>query len=162
VTPEKSEEHLYELIKDFDTGILITRSGGKLHGRPMAVASVEDSGAVYFPTSDGSPKANEIEADPAVMTTFQSGYKFVSLNGQAQIVRDRVLIGKMWSEAWRVWFPGGKDDPTLCLIRVAPTDGEFWDTSGSEAVKYAYRAAKAYVKGEKPEIDPNQNAKVRL
>ncbi len=162
MTPDQSEEHLYELIKSFDTGILITRSGGELHGRPMAVASVEDSGDLYFPTSLGSPKASEIEADPAVMTTFQSGYKFVSLNGKAQVVRDRALIDKLWSEAWRVWFPDGKDDPTLCLIRVDPIDGEFWDTSGSQAVKYAFRAASAYVKGEKPEIDPNQNAKVRL
>jgi general stress protein 26 len=153
---------LYELLKSFDKGILITRPGGRLHGRPMALASVEDSGDLYFPTSLDSVKAKEIEADPAVMATFQSGYKFVTLNGNASIVRDRALIDKLWHEAWRVWFPDGKDDPHLCLIRVDPTDGEFWDTSGTEAVKYAYRAAKAYVQGEQPEVDRNQNAKVRL
>ena len=65
MTPDKSEEHLYELIKSFDTGILITRSGDELHGRPMAVAAVEDGGELYFPTSIGSPKATEIAADSA-------------------------------------------------------------------------------------------------
>jgi general stress protein 26 len=162
VASKTSKDHLYEVIKAFGTAMLITRSGRELHGRPMAIASVEPGGDIILTTSKTSPKALEIDADPLVTMTFQSGYRFACVQGEARVVEDRALVEKLWSEAWRVWFPGGKDDPALCLIRVDPIGGEFWDTSGTEGIKYAFRAAKAYVKGETPPVDKDQNAKVAL
>ncbi|HEY4088470.1 MAG TPA: pyridoxamine 5'-phosphate oxidase family protein [Bryobacteraceae bacterium] len=68
-----------------------------------------------------------------------------------------------WSEAFRVWFPGGPSDPTLALIGVQPIDAEYWDNGGSNKLKCLFEAAKAYVKGEKPDVgDPDQHTKTSL
>jgi len=158
----ESNKHLYELLKGFDNAMLVTHAGSELHARPMAVAKLEPDADMFFSTSLQSPKAAEIDADSAATVTFQDGNQFASVSGNARIVRDRQLIDQLWSEAWRVWFPGGKDDPSLCLIRLEAQHGEYWDTAGAQGVKYAFRAAKAYLKGEIPDIDKAQNSKVRL
>jgi general stress protein 26 len=157
-----TQERLYDIIKNFDNALLVTRlpNGGN-HARPMAVAEIRKDGDVFFATSLQSPKVAEIAAHPEVIVTFQSGSKFASISGTAEIVNDRALIDKLWSEVWKVWFPGGKSDPTLCLIRVDAREGEYWDNAGAQGIKNAYKMAKAYMQGKTPEIDEKQHAKTR-
>jgi general stress protein 26 len=161
--PENRREHLYELLKDFDTAMLVTHpSGSAMHARPMAVAELRGEGGAYFVTSIGSPKIAEIEANPAVTLTFQSSKEFASVSGRVSVVRDRTLIERLWKEAWKVWFPQGKTDPAISLLKFEAEQGEYWDNSGLHGLKYAFEAAKAYVTGEKPATDRGQNAKVAL
>ncbi len=72
------------------------------------------------------------------------------------------MIDRLWSEPWRVWFPDGKDDPNLVLLKVEPTGGEYWDNSGLEGMKYVFEGLKAVLKGERPETDATQHAKVAM
>jgi general stress protein 26 len=156
-------KRLFEMLRDFDTAMLLTHSAdGAMHARPMAVAELQPNGDAYFAAQADSPKIAEIQADPRVVVTFQSRSQFASVAGRAELVRDRVLIEKLWSEAWRVWFPGGKDDPSLCLIWVAAETGEYWDNAGAQGIKYAFEAAKAYATGETPKLDRELHAKVNL
>ena len=130
-----THEHFYDLVKDIKTAMMITRAGGKLHARPMTVADLRPDADAYFATSLDSPKVAEIEADPSVMITFQDGRQIAMLSGNARIVRDRALIDKFWSVAWRVWFREGKDDPSLCLIKLEAQVGEYWDSSGVRGLR---------------------------
>jgi general stress protein 26 len=158
-----THEHLYDLVKDFDTAMLVTKdASGKLHGRPMSVAELRADADAYFATSLESPKINEIEANPEAMITFQSGSQFASISGTARVVRDRTLIDRLWSEAWRAWFPGGKDDPTLCLIKLEAREGEYWDNSGHKGARYLFEGVKAIFQGEKHDVHAGEHAKVRL
>jgi general stress protein 26 len=157
------QERLYDVIKDFDNGLLVTSApNARSHARPMQVAEIREDGDIFFATSTESPKIAEIAANPDVVVTFQSSKQFAAVYGRAEIVQDRDLIDQLWSEAWKVWFPKGKADPTLCLIRVNGSEGEYWDNAGMQGIKYAFRAAKAYVQGQTPPQDEKQNAKVRL
>jgi general stress protein 26 len=161
---EDPRKHLHDLVKDFDAAMLVTFADGGMHARPMAVAEINASGSCYFATSIAAPKVDEIAGDPRVLITFQGKTRFATVSGTARIVRDRALVERLWSESWRVWFPDGKDDPTLCLLAVEAHTGELWDSSGLRGIKYAYDAAKAYITGKKPgrDDDPDQHAKVRL
>ena len=160
---EPAEKRLYDLIKDFRSAMLVTRlADGRMHARPMAVADLDRDGQTYFCTRLDTPKVAELEADPHVAITFQSSSQFAAINGTARIVHDRALIDTLWSPAWKVWFPKGKDDPALCIIIVEPDEGEFWDNSGFEGLQYMFRAARAYLKGTIPKIDDDQHAKVKL
>jgi general stress protein 26 len=157
------QERLYDVIKDFDNAILVTNgASGREHARPMHIAEIREDGDIFFATSMDSPKISEIAVNPEVVVTFQSSRQFAALYGRAEIVKDRNLIDHLWSEAWKVWFPEGKDDPTLCLIRVDGREGEYWDNAGMQGIKYAFQAAKAYVQGRTPNQDEKQTAKVRL
>lgn len=54
----KRREHLYDLLKDFDTAMLVTKSAdGHMHARPMAVAELRADADAYFVTGIDSPKA---------------------------------------------------------------------------------------------------------
>lgn len=158
-----TKEHLFELLKDFDTTMLVTvDNDGGLHARPMAVASLEADGDTYLVTSIESPKVAEIKDYPSVALTFQSGRQYAALRGRAAIVRDRHLIGKLWKAPWKLWFPKGKDDPEITLLKFDAESGEYWDNSGTQGLRYAFAAAKSYVKGDRPQTDEGQHSRVRM
>ena len=161
---QAQKKHLEKLIESFRTAMLVTRtSDGALRARPLALAEVHDQGALYFATSVDSAKVTELETIPGVAVTLQASDKYISVTGDASVSRDRALIERLWSEAWRVWFPGGKDDPTLSIIIVTPHAAEYWDQTGLKGIKYLFEAAKAYAKGTKPESGgSSENAKVRM
>lgn len=156
--------HLKDMLKEFNTAMLVTRTDdGGLRSRPMAIAEARVDGVIYFSTAIDSPKIEELASDSRVNVALQSGSRFVSITGRARVVRDRALIERLWSEAWRVWFPGGKDDPTLCLIAVEPEEAEYWDRSGAKGIKSFFQMAKAYVSGAQPgDFDEEQHGKVRV
>lgn len=157
----EKKKHLHELLESFDTAMLITRHREKLHARPMAVASVEGTNCVWFVSSIDSPKADEIREDPRVSATFQKERRFVALSGRAELVRDRAKIDALWKEAWRVWFPNGKNDPSIALIRVNVEDAEFWDNAGAKGVRYVFEAVKGLIARERPVPVEDQHGRVR-
>ena len=160
---KNTSEHLYELLSGFSTAMLVSHEGQTgLHARPMAIAELKRDAEAYFATDRRSPKIAEISRDPNVLITFQSSSEYASLSGRAFVVTDRAVIDRLWSEAWRVWFPDGKDDPNLVLLKVEPTSGEFWDNSGLEGLKYVFEGLKAVLKGKRPETDATQHAKVAM
>jgi general stress protein 26 len=81
---------------------------------------------------------------------------FACLAGTAQVDNDRAMIDKLWSKPVEAWFPGGKDDPNLALLRFDIDDVELWEADMSLAgkVKLLFGA----------EIDPgeaSQHARLR-
>ena len=158
-----TKKQLYDVVKGFRAAMLVTYGrDGNLSARPMAVAELEPASDAYFSTSLTSPKIAEIEADPRAMVTFQGGSQFATIFGTVAVVRDRALVERLWSEDWRLWFPKGKDDPTLCLLKLSAERGEYWDTSGLEGVNFMIESVKARISGRSPEKTEAQNAKVRL
>jgi general stress protein 26 len=156
-------EYLHELLKDFDTAMLVTHApDSSLHARPMAVAQVEENGDLWFATDRSSGKMDEIHVDAHVNITMQGGGKFVSVSGIANEVDDRRKVEEIWNEHMRVWFPGGKDDPKLVLLRVDATEGEYWDNSGANAIKYMFKAGRAYLRGERHTDDRTEHSKVKM
>ena len=45
------------------------------------------------------------------------------------------MIDKLWSKQAEAWFPGGKDDPNLALIRFDIDDAELWESDMSMSGK---------------------------
>jgi general stress protein 26 len=155
--------HLHEILEDFGSAMLVTRAaGGGVHARPMRIAELRPDGDLLFVTSLDSPKVAEIEADADVCVTFQSKAQYAAVYGVARLERDRALIDRLWSPEWKAWFPKGKDDPSICLIRVDGRQGEFWDNAGAQAIQYAWEATKSLVQGKKPDVSDKVHAKVKL
>jgi general stress protein 26 len=156
-------EHLYQLLEGFDTAMLVTRGAdGHLHARPMAVAELRADADIYFVTSIDSPKVAEIYADADVLLTFQSASQYAAVYGRVNVVRDRDLIRRLWKEPWKVWFPRGRDDPSIALLRFDADHGEFWNQAGMRGVRYAFEAAKAYFKGETARPGDGVHGRARL
>ncbi len=156
-------EHLREMLRGFRTVMLVTETlGGELRSRPLHVAEVRDDLTLVFPTGADSTKVDELSARPSVHVAAQNDSQWVSLTGVATVVHDRAEIERLYDEAWKVWFPNGKDDPDLVLLTVKPSSAEYWDQAGAKGLRYLASAAKAYVSGDTPSTDHDQHAKVPL
>jgi general stress protein 26 len=161
--PTNPRQKLQDLLTGFSHGMLVTKNpDGNLHARPMALAEIADNGDLCFATGCDSGKVEEIHADRNVCVTFQDDTHYLSISGLARCDPSRNRIDELWQEAWRVWYPQGKDDPNLTLLVVETHTGEYWDNSSVEGLKYLFRAGKALVKGERVSIDPDQHHKVAL
>jgi general stress protein 26 len=153
---------LHDIVNDFDVAMLVTYATNAMHARPMAITCMDDSIGAYLVSDIHSLKIDEISANPHALLTFQSARQFASVRGELTVVSDRQLIEKLWKDSWKVWFPNGKSDPKIALLKFTPHEGEYWDNAGMQGLKYAYDVAKAYVTGETPQSDEAQHAKVQL
>jgi general stress protein 26 len=145
-------QKLYELIADIRTCMMTTvGEDGTLSSRPMYALEPDGAGDLWFFTRLASPKTAEVSRGGEVNLAFSHPGKqhYVSVTGRAEIVRDRGHIGDKWAEPLRTWFPDGKDDPQLALIRVHPERGEFWDSPSASAM-YLYGYVKAALTGKSP------------
>ena len=156
ISEAEKQARLSKLVSQFDTAMLVTRTGDGMRARPLTIADAQADGTMYFSTAVESPKVHELEADPHVDVVMQDGRRFVSLSGTARIVRDRALIARLWKASWKVWFPAGPDDPSLCLLRVDSTEAAYWDMSGTAGVRYVFEMAKAFVTGTRPPSDDDE------
>ena len=160
----KEQKHFKEILEDFSNAMLVTIGTDAVPtARPMRIADVADDSVVWFVTNIDSGKIHEIESNPTVGVTLQGGSKFLSLSGKASVVRDQAKIDELWSDAWKIWFPDGKTDSSIALLKIDPTAGEYWDHSGTKRLQYLYEAGKAYFSGE--EVDTESlggNAKVQM
>jgi hypothetical protein len=68
----------------------------------------------------------------------------------------------MWKESWTVWFPKGKSDSSIALLKFTSYEGEFWDNAGIQGMKFAYSALRALATGEKPKVNSDQHSTVAL
>lgn len=158
-----TREKLMGLLKTFRNAMLVTQArDNALRSRPMALLKVEDNGDCWFVSGFASGKVDEIERNPKVNVSLQDDRKFLSISGYAAISRDRQKLDELWSEPLKVYFPKGKEDPDLVLIRVTPAEGEYWDNQGIQGLKFLLEAAKAYVTGTTLHVDSAQHATVTM
>jgi general stress protein 26 len=158
VSREDGIEKLREMIKGIDIGMLTTiGEDGTPHSRPMRVQDVEFNGDLWFFTKAPSGKTHEIEANPKVGVSFARPDKqdYVSVSGTAELLRDKAKIDEFWSPIYVAWFPDGKDDPELALIKVSVEQAEYWD-SPTSPVAHAIGFIKAATTGKQHTVGDHQ------
>ncbi len=105
--------------------------------RPMATAGVDSDGTLWFLSKAGSPKNEQVEGDHVMQVTYaiKSRSEYLVLDGRAAVLRDQAKIDELWSAFDKTWFPEGKEDPSISLLRFTPKIGHYWDTKHSKAVQ---------------------------
>ena len=160
-TDDDAKKKVWSLIKDIQVAMMVSHHEDHLHGRPMVAVDKEFDGTLWFFTRWDTPKVEQFRKDPRVLLAYSDpdDQVYVSISGQAEILRDKALVDAHWKEAMRTWFPKGKDDPEIALIKVESQGAEYWDAPSSTMV-YAYGYLKARLTGESPH--PGDVAKVKL
>ena len=165
-TPQRRVDDLQklrELVKDIDFCMLTTLDDtGDLHSRPMSSnGDIDHNGDIWFFTSASSHKVSEIEKLPKVNVSFADpdNQHYISISGNAQLVRDRDKIEELWRPEFKMWFPKGKDDPDVALLRVSLKNAEYWD-SPSSTVGFMLSFVSSLVTGK--EADHGENKKLEF
>ena len=161
-TPQRRADDLQklrEMVKEIDFCMLTTvDENGDLHSRPMSSnGDIDPDGDIWFFTSASSHKVSEIEKLPKVNLSFADpdNQHYVSISGTAQLVRDRNKIDELWRPEFKIWFPEGKDDPEIALLKVTLEKAEYWD-SPSSAIGYALNFVSSLVTGKEPDHGENK------
>lgn len=109
--------------------------GGAIGGRPMSNnADVEYDGDSFFFASDDARSVHDIAADPKVGLAYQGksgllGQRpfFVTVEGNAELIRDKDMFREHWTTDVERYFPQGIDTPGLVLIKVHASRIHYWD-----------------------------------
>lgn len=158
---DEAARKLWAMMRPIRFAMLTSEDGSLLRSRPMVAAQREFDGTLWFFTRAGSHKAQEVEARDRVCVSYADPDRqtYVSLSGNAVLMRDPALVRAHWGEAVRAWFPKGPDDPDIGLLRVDVTAAEYWDAPSSAMVQ-AYGYVKAVATGKAPE--PGQHEALHL
>jgi general stress protein 26 len=99
----------------------------------------------------------EVDQHQQVNVSFSDPRKqsYVSLSGQAQLVRDHNKIKQLWKPQLQAWFPKGLDEPDIALLKVNVEKGEYWDAP-SGFVAHTIGLVKSITTGEKANVGENE------
>jgi len=122
------------------------------HFQPMTAYPERKTGTIWFFTRDDTDLAKAANGGMAMMT-FQTKDQdlHACLGGQLWASRDPERIEKFWNPILAAWYPEGKDDPHLTLLRLDLDSAAVW-LSDAGPVKFAYEIARANIKGQKPDL----------
>ena len=151
-------EKLKDKIKDIRIAMLTTlEADGDFHTRPMATHEMDPDGTMWFFTYNDSNKVDEIQHHERISLAFSDpgSELYVTTKGTAQVVNDRDKINELWSDFLKTWFPGGKDDPNVGLLKVSIHGGEYWDRPGGKMVKL-FEMAKGAITGDTDKTGRNE------
>lgn len=109
--------------------IMIGLEGGG-HSEPLTVQLDKDQvdTLLFFIRRD-----NRLARGGRAMAQFVSKGQdfFACLSGVARVDDNPALIDKLWSNQAEAWFPGGRNDPSLALLRFDIDDAELWEADVS-------------------------------
>lgn len=141
-------EKVQRIAKEVRTCMFVTLRDGKIQSRPMATASVDEDGTVWFFTDKGSDKVEELRGDEPVHLAYSDpdDNVYLTLSGKATTSTDRAKMEELMNPMIKSWYPEGVDSPRICLIEFTPEEGELWESKDSAVVQFYY-VAKALVTG---------------
>lgn len=132
----KTLAELSKKLRAIDYCTLSTRTeGGAIAGRPMSNnAQVEGDLDAYFFSSGDARTVADIEADRHIGLAYQGksgivGQRpfFVTVEGEAELIRDKARFERHWTKDVERYFPDGIDTPGLTLIKVHAVRAHYWD-----------------------------------
>ncbi|HEV7392574.1 MAG TPA: pyridoxamine 5'-phosphate oxidase family protein [Burkholderiales bacterium] len=149
---------LHELVDEIKVAMMTTVDDGIMRSRPLQTLRFDADGALWFFTSQSSPKVTEAQGEGWQVNlsyAHPGKHHYVSISGRAELTRDREQMERLWTKWVEVWFPKGLDDPDLALLRVHMERAEYWDAPGS-AMGRLYALTKALSTGDKSALGENE------
>lgn len=133
-------EKLKSLIDDTPACLFASKlTEPPAHVCPMHVQEVDADGCLWFFSGADSSHNRHINADARVQLLFSNPSKieYLTVYGTAEVVRDHDKTADLWNPMVSAWFPEGKTDPNLTLLKVRPAEAHYWDTQNGKLVTMA-------------------------
>jgi general stress protein 26 len=95
------------------------------HSVPMTAQLDKDANhAFWFYTS----RDNRLAGGGPAMAQFadQGHHLFACIAGTLVEERDQAIIDRYWSKEVEAWYPGGRNDPDLLMLRFELGEAEIW------------------------------------
>lgn len=110
------------------------------HTRPMTAAFEDDQAPLWFFTDTENAMARRLQvgADAPGRAGAMHGARataafvakdhevFAAVHGSLSIDRDEATIDRLWNPHIAAWYEGGREDPSLVLLRLDAESAEIW------------------------------------
>lgn len=144
------QERLWKAIDKHRIGMLGPAEGGT-HFQPMTGFLERDTGQIYFFTYRDNDLPALIGDGAPALFLFQGDDLYASIEGRLSPDDDRSRMDRYWSPVVAAWYPEGKDDPRLMLLRLDCDDAQVWITEAGP-VRFGWEIAKANARHERPDL----------
>jgi len=151
-TPQDVEVKLWSEIKQGRTGMLALADEPRRF-QPMTAFAEPDDHIIWFFSRLDTDLAKSIDGgDEAIFIVQSKDHELQAcLVGELDIVRDAGRIDRYWNPMVAAWFPDGKDDPMLALLRLKIVGAEVW-LSTTGPVRMAWQVVKANLTRQTPDL----------
>lgn len=122
--PAELREKFWKALSD-SPFLMLQRDADRSHCVPMTAQLDKDANhAIWFFTS----RENDFAKLGAVTAIYSSkGHDvFAQFHGTLAEETDRARLDKQWNNWVEAWFPGGKDDPHLLMVRMDLGEAAIW------------------------------------
>jgi general stress protein 26 len=152
LTTEEIEDRLWAEIDKGRFGML-GLVGQSMHFQPMTAFTEKTEGKIWFFTYKDSDLARKIGDRAKAMFVVQSKDQDMQacVGGVLSIDHDVDRIEEFWGPMIAAWFPEGKEDPRLTLLRLDCSDAQVWLTEAGP-LKYAWEVIRSNLKGGRPDL----------
>lgn len=123
------------------------------HMQPMAPNAARDENAIWFFTSKNTDLARKTQSGgSAHLCLVSKNHQYhACASGDLEVVQSKEHIDRFWSPVVAAWFPDGKSDPDLTMLRFTPKDAKVWASTGS-TLRFGFQIAMANVTGKQPDV----------
>jgi general stress protein 26 len=133
-TDTEMEAKFWKSLADDRTTMLGLDNGPDGHSQPMTAQILHaegERGPIWFFSAKDTDLVLSLGrspgAQPASLHFSSKGHElFASVQGELSRDNDRTTIDRLWNRFVAAWFPGGKDDPKLQLLRFEPASAQIW------------------------------------
>ncbi len=132
--PDAASGPLRDLISRIDYALLVARGAyGALHSCPLITLEWAPGGTAWYLLPCTARLATGLEHCPGVTLVYAvpDDQGFVSLTGQAELLRDARRPRYLWNQRARAFSPRGLGDPDVCVLRMVAGEVAYW-TSGDQ------------------------------
>jgi general stress protein 26 len=141
---DRSQDHVWTMIRKQRIAMLTTEEEGKLVSRPMSCLARPEENKIYFVTRLDD-KVGEIGGSAAVNLAFSDPHNNSYLSISAtRTSQDREKLKELWSVSTEAWLPQEPEAEDVALITIEPEEAKLWDSTSSTIV-YAGKVLKAVV-----------------
>ena len=160
--PAKLEERLWKEIDSNRFGMLGLVGGEPHHMQPMSAFADKEGGAIWFYTNKTTDLATDVAGGQtdAMLCIMAKDQEFQAcLHGRLSLSHDQAKIDEYWSPFVAAWFPDGKDDANLTLLRMDLSDARVW-ASKRGPFNYPFQVIKANATGTLPDVGGSADLKL--
>jgi general stress protein 26 len=127
--------------------------GANNHIQPMTAFGEAEENLIWFFTRDDTEIAAEAAGNHEGRMVFiaRDHEVYADISGELSLSRDKMRIDRFWGPMVAAWYPEGKDDPHLVLLRFAPVQGQVW-VAKQGLIRYVYQATKANITKTAPNV----------
>ena len=158
-TDAEIEERFWKELEDSPTVMLsiVGERGGI--AQPMTVQFEGRSGPLWTFTSKDTSLARTLgqSGQGAVHYVGKGHDLFATITGRLTVENDPAVIDSLWNDTVAAWYPQGRSDPNICLLRFDADEAEIWlhATGIGTALRRAFGA-------DAKEVQAAQRAKVGI